>query len=135
MGAGRPPLPPLQFLSSSGDSAANSPDTPCIPEEMKNASLSLGLQRAACDIHSRLGLGSREWCLMRGNALAGSFLLWLLSVPSSSSLCSEPHPCSAASPSSLLQLDTEEDSYQTHVQRPPHASGGIGGSLTPRSVS
>lgn len=66
MGAGRPPLPPpLQFLSSSGDRTANYPPTPipthtpCIPEEMKNASLSLDLQKAACDIHSRLGLGEQ----------------------------------------------------------------------------
>lgn len=59
------------------------------------------------------GWGSREWCLMKGNALAGSFLLWLLSVPS----LQRPIPAAPASPSCLLHLDTEEDSYQMHVQR------------------
>ena len=50
---------------------------------------------------------------MKGNALAGCFLLWLLSVPS----LQRPIPAAPASPSCLLHLDTEEDSYQMHVQR------------------
>lgn len=36
------------------------------------------------------GWGSREWCLMKGNALAGSFLLWLPSV----SVSAAPYPWS-----------------------------------------
>lgn len=109
MGAGRPPLPPLlQFLSSSGDRTANSPDTPCIPEEMKNASLSLGLQRAACDIHSRLGLGEQGMVFNERKCPSRQ-------LPALAAWC--PDSAAPASPSCLLHLDTEEDSYQMHVQR------------------
>lgn len=43
------------------------------------------------------GWGSREWCLMKGNALAGSFLLWLPRVPPLQHPIPEAPPVLAAS--------------------------------------
>lgn len=67
------------------------------------------------------GWGSREWCLMKGNALAGSFLLWLPSVPSLQRPCLQRRPVL----SSLQRPDTSPEALtgtQWHL-REPHAQG------------
>lgn len=48
---------------------------------------------------------------MKGNALAGSFLLWLLRVPALQPLALQRPLARLAHASCLLHLDKEEDSY------------------------